>query len=163
MSSIQCREQLIALLESHNVRITSAIDYLDSIKQAIAESSLENLQQSLSNPDSALVDIERVEQQRHQLLSTYGFSQDSEGFEKCMAWCDNEQQQVYELYQQLVQSLVQLQHSIQINSLLVNRGRDRVRRSLGILTGHGAAGNCKTYSSDGKTLSPTGQRDIATA
>ncbi len=163
MSSKQCREQLIALLEAHNTRIIGAVDYLDSIKQAIAENRLENLQQSLSSPDSALDDIERVEQQRHQLLSTYGFTQDSDGFEKCMAWCDNEQQQVHELYQRLVQSLVQLQHSIQINSLLVTRGRDRVRRSLGILTGHGAAGNCKTYSSDGKTLSPTDQRDIATA
>jgi flagellar biosynthesis/type III secretory pathway chaperone len=163
MNSKSCREQLIELLEAHNARINRATEYLANIKQAIAENRLENLQDSLSNPDFAVDDIERLEQQRYQLLSNYGFSQDSDGFEKCMAWCDDEQKQVSGLYQQLIQSLVQLQHAIQVNSLLVTRGRDRVKRSLGILTGLGAASNCKTYSSDGKTLSTPGRRDIAIA
>jgi flagellar biosynthesis/type III secretory pathway chaperone len=163
MNSESCREQLIELLEEHNDRINRATEYLANIKQAIAENRLENLQDSLSNPDFAVDDIERLEQQRYQLLSSYGFSQDSDGFEKCMAWCDDEQKQISGLYQQLIQSLVQLQHAIQVNSLLVTRGRDRVKRSLGILTGLGAASNYKTYSSDGKTLSTPGRRDIAIA
>jgi flagellar biosynthesis/type III secretory pathway chaperone len=163
MNSESCREQLIELLEEHNDRINRATEYLANIKQAIAENRLENLQDSLSNPDFAVDDIERLEQQRYQLLSNYGFSQDSDGFEKCMAWCDDEQKQISGLYQQLIQSLVQLQHAIQVNSLLVTRGRDRVKRSLGILTGLGAASNYKTYSSDGKTLSTPGRRDIAIA
>ncbi len=163
MNSQSCREQLIELLEAHNARISRATEYLANIKQAIAENRLENLQDSLSNPDFAVDDIERLEQQRYQLLADYGFSQDSDGFEKCMTWCDDEQNRVSGLYQQLIQSLVQLQHAIQINSLLVSRGRDRVKRSLGILTGLGASSNCKTYSSDGKTLSTPGRRDIAIA
>jgi flagellar biosynthesis/type III secretory pathway chaperone len=163
MNSESCHEQLIELLEEHNDRINRATEYLANIKQAIAENRLENLQDSLSNPDFAVDDIERLEQQRYQLLSNYGFSQDSDGFEKCMAWCDDEQKQISGLYQQLIQSLVQLQHAIQVNSLLVTRGRDRVKRSLGILTGLGAASNYKTYSSDGKTLSTPGRRDIAIA
>jgi len=163
MNSSQCREQLTALLEAHNARISSANDFLLAIKNAIAANQLENLQQSLANPELALDQIEQLEQQRHQLLSTYGFSENSDGFEKCVAWCDNEQGQVSGLYQQLIQGLVQLQHSIQLNNLLIARGQDRIRRSLGVLTGLGAMGNCKTYSSNGKTLSPAGQRDIAIA
>ena len=163
MNNESCREQLIELLEEHNERINRATEYLANIKQAIAENRLENLQDSLSNPDFAVDDIERLEQQRYQLLSNYGFSQDSDGFEKCMAWCDDEQKQISGLYQQLIQSLVQLQHAIRINSLLISKGRDRVKRSLGILTGLGAASNYKTYSSDGKTLSTPGRRDIAIA
>jgi flagellar biosynthesis/type III secretory pathway chaperone len=163
MNSSQCREQLTALLEAHIARISSANDFLLAIKNAIAANQLENLQQSLANPELALDQIEQLEQQRHQLLSTYGFSENSDGFEKCVAWCDNEQGQVSRLYQQLIQGLLQLQHSIQLNNLLIARGQDRIRRSLGVLTGLGAMGNCKTYSSNGKTLSPAGQRDIAIA
>ena len=163
MNSNQCREQLTALLAEHHQRITRASEYLASIKQAIAENRLESLQNSLSEPDFKIEEIEELEQQRYQLLADYGFNQDAEGFEKCMAWCDDEQKKVARLYQQLIQGLVQLQHSIQVNSLLVNRGRDRVRRSLGILTGLGTAGSCKTYSSDGKAQEASGRRDIAIA
>ena len=163
MNSTQCHAQLSELLETHISRITRANDYLVEIKKAITENQLDRLQKSLSQPDFSVEDIERLEQQRYQLLSSYGFTEDSDGFQQCVNWCDDEQTQVTELYQQLIQGLVQLQHSIQINSLLVTRGRDRVKRSLGILTGLGTAGNCKTYSSEGKTLDPTGQRDIAIA
>ena len=163
MNSSQCREQLTALLEAHNARISSANEYLLAIKKAIADNQLDNLQQTLASPELALDQIEQLERQRHQLLSTYGFSEDSDGFEKCIAWCDNEHEQVAGLYQQLIQALVKLQHSIQLNNLLIAKGQDRIRRSLGVLTGLGAMGNCKTYSSNGKTLSPAGQRDIAIA
>ena len=163
MNSSACREQLTELLQAHNARISSANAFLLTIKNAIADNQLETLQQSLANPELAVDDIEQLERQRYQLLSTYGFSENSDGFEKCVTWCDNPQGQVAGLYQQLIQGLVQLQHSIQINNLLVIKGRDRVRRSLGILTGVGTAGNCKTYSSNGKALSPADQRDIAIA
>lgn len=161
MSNRQCREQLTALLEEHIQRIAAASEYLAGIKQAIAENHLESLQDSLTKPAFAVDDIEQLEQQRYQLLSNYGFSQDADGFEKCMAWCDKDQQ-VSELYQQLIQNLVRLQHSIQVHSLLVNRGRDRIRRSLGILTGIGTTGTGKTYSSDGK-LDSSDPRNIAIA
>ena len=163
MNSSACRECLTELLQAQNARISSANAFLLTIKNAIADNQLETLQQSLANPELAVDDIEQLEQQRHQLQSTYGFSENSAGFEKCVAWCDNPQGQVAKLYQQLIQGLEQLQHSIQINNLLIIKGRDRVRRSLGVLTGVGTAGNCKTYSSNGKALSPADQRDIAIA
>ncbi len=163
MNSSACRERLIELLETHNARISNANAFLLAIKNAIADNKLETLQQSLANPELAVDDIEQLEQQRYQLMSTFGFSKNSDGFEKCVAWCDNEQGQVSALYQQLIQGLVQLQHSIQINNLLIIKGQDRVRRALGVLTGSGTAGNFKTYSSNGKALSQAGQRNIAIA
>jgi flagellar biosynthesis/type III secretory pathway chaperone len=163
VNSNACREQLAELLQAQNAHISSANAFLLTIKKAIAHNQLETLHRSLANPDLAVDDIEQLEQQRYQLLTSCGFSENSEGFEECVAWCDNEQGQVAGLYQQLIQGLVQLQHSIQINSLLVIKGQDRVRRSLGVLTGAGTLENCKTYSSNGQALSPADQRDIAIA
>ena len=161
MNRTACREKLTALLEDHNTRISRANAFLNSIKNAMADNTLEILQQLVSNPDLATEDIEQLEQQRHQLMESFGFSQDNDGFEKCVSWCDNEQKRVTTLYQQLIAGLVQLQQSIQINSLLIIKGQDRVRRSLGVLTGSASAGNYKAYSSNGKSMSQTGQRDLA--
>lgn len=158
-----CREQLIVLLNAHTAKMSAANEYLVNIKNAIAENKIDALSRTLTEPALPIDDIEALELQRHQLLASYGFSENLDGFEKCVAWCDNDQGEVAELYQKLVHSLVQLQHSIQLNSLLVNKGKDRIRRSIGILTGLGNPSSYKTYSSEGKTLQPSGQRDIAIA
>ena len=63
----------------------------------------------------------------------------------------------------MIQNLFDLRHSIQINSLLVNKGQERVRRSIGILTGTSSTGTCKTYSEKGQAVDPAGRRDIAIA
>ena len=157
-----CREQLIELLNAHNSRIGAANEYLLEIKTAIAENRLDRLQQSVANP-LAMQDSEALEQQRHALLDRCGFDQDQGGFENCIQWCDDDAASLSDLYQQLIQNLVRLQHSIQVNCLLVNKGQDRVRRSIGILTGHATSGAAKTYSSDGKASDPAGRRDIAIA
>ncbi len=163
MKETQCRERLSELLQAQNDCITRANEYLMAIKNAIADNQLDNLQQSLAYPDLAIEDIEALEQQRYQVLASFGFDQDTNGLGKCIEWCDDDQNQLSELYQQLVKSLVELQHAIQINSLLVNKGQERVRRSIGILTGAGAAPTCKTYSSKGQAINPAGRRDIAVA
>ena len=162
MNADACREHIIELLNAHNSRIDAANDYLLEIKTAIAENRLDKLQQSIANP-LAMQEIEALEQQRHALLARYGFDQNQGGFEQCIDSCDDEAGSLSNLYQQLIQNLVKLQHSIQVNCLLVNKGQDRVRRSIGILTGHAGTGAAKTYSSDGKAIDPAGRRDIAIA
>jgi len=162
MNTNQCRERLSELLQAQTEQITRANEYLLVIKNAIAADQLDKLQQSLTSPELAIEDIENLEQQRYQLLANYGFDQNPEGLEKCIDWCDDDQQ-LSELYQQLIASLVDLQHSIQLNSLLVNKGQERVRRSIGILTGVGTSGTCKTYSKKGQAINPAGRRDIAIA
>ncbi|MFT5218162.1 MAG: flagellar biosynthesis/type III secretory pathway chaperone [Planctomycetota bacterium] len=163
MNPIDCREKLVVLLNAHTAKMSTANEYLVNIKNAIAENKIDTLSRTLTEPTLPVDDIEVLELQRHQLLASYGFSEDFDGFEKCVAWCDNDRGEIAELYQKLVQSLVQLQHSIQLNSLLVNKGKDRIRRSIGILTGLGNPSSHKTYSSEGKTLQSSELRDIAIA
>lgn len=163
MNANQCRHRLSELLQAQNDRIVSANEYLLVIKNAIANNQLDNLQQSLNSPDLAIEDIEQLEQQRYQLLGSSGFEQNADGLEKCIEWCDDEQNRLSELYQQLIRNLVELRQSIQLNSLLVNKGQERVRRSIGILTGVGTSASCKTYSNKGEAINPAGRRDIAIA
>lgn len=163
MKANQCRHRLGELLQAQNDRITRANEYLMEIKNAIADNELDKLEQSLANPDLAIEDIEKLEQQRYQLLASFGFEQDADGLEKCIDWCDNEHKQLSGLNRQLVESLLDLRHSIQLNSLLVTKGQERVRRSIGILTGAGTSTTCKTYSNKGQEINPAGRRDIAVA
>lgn len=162
MNANQCRQRLSELLQAQTERITRANEYLLVIKNAIAGDQLENLQQSLTSPDLSIEDIENLERQRYQLLTDFGFDQDPAGLEKCINWCDQDQL-LSGLYQQLIASLMDLRQSIQINSLLVNKGQDRVRRSIGILTGVGTSGTSKTYGNKGQAINPAGRRDIAIA
>lgn len=163
MTETACRQRLTDLLSAHNTRIGAANDYLLSIRNAIAANDLEKLRERLSHPEFEIDAIEQIEQQRHEVLAAFKFDQDSKGFEACIAWCDDEAGQLAALYAQLVENLVQLQHAIQLNNLLINKGRDRLRRSIGILTGLGAGANHKTYSSSGQTEQSLGRRDIAIA
>ena len=163
MNQANCRKQLIELMRAHIVRIDQARAYLTEIKQAIAENRVEQLQQSLANPQFSLSEIEQLEQQRLELLSQHGFDRDHSGFEACLKWCDDSDGTVNALYQQLVASLVQLQQSIQLNHLLVNKGKERLRRSIGILTGLSHSNSCKIYGSNGEAQNTLGQRNIAIA
>ena len=163
MNKNTCRERLFELLQAQNDRIARANVYLDTIKNAIADNRLDDLQQSLTSPDLAIDEIEHLERQRTELLAEFGFDRGHDGLEKCVAWCDDGNNQLTGLYQQLIKNLFELRHSIQINSLLVNRGQERVRRSIGILTGVGNADICKTYGDKGQAINPAGRRDIAIA
>ncbi len=163
MSAAACREALSALLASHVAQIDAANVYLQGIRQAIASNEPENLQRSLERPEFDVDAIEGLEAERHRVLEAHGFSADFAGFEQCIDWCDDAAGGLAELYRQLVQGLIALQHSIQLNQLLVDRGKDRVRRSLCLLSGLGNAAQCKTYGSDGKAEPASGRRDIAIA
>ena len=163
MSAAACREALSALLARHVALIDTANAFLQGVRQAIAENDAEALQRSLERPEFEVDAIERLEGERHRLLEAHGFGTDAASFEKCIEWCDDGSGRVAEHYRQLVQGLVALQHSIQLNQLLVDRGKDRVRRSLCLLGGLGGAGQYKTYGSDGKARQADGRRNIATA
>ena len=163
MSAADCRRTLSALLARHVAQIDAATAYLRRVKQAIAENDREALQGLLEHPEFDVATIERLEDERHRLLEAHDFAADSGGFEQCIAWCDDAAGGLAGLYRQLVQGLIELQHSIQLNQLLVDRGRDRVRRSLCLLGGTEAAGQYRTYGSDGKAEPAGGRRDIAIA
>ena len=158
-----CRQKMTLLLQSHNSKINAANDYLLAIRKSISENSLDTLYQSLADPQLPVDEIQALEQQRHQLLEEYGFASDHAGFEECVAWCDDESGRVSDLYQLLVKNLLELQHVLQVNSLLVSKGKDRIRRSIGILTGVGKGSDLRGYSSKGESIQQIGSRDIAVA
>ena len=163
MNKVECHKRLGELLQAQNDRITQANAYLLVIKNAIAEDRIDNLQQSLVSPDLAIDDIEQLERQRLELLTQTGFGDDDASLEKCIAWCDDDSGQLAELYQQLIKNLYDLRHSIQVNSLLVHKGQERVRRSIGILTGSGGNAFGKTYGRKGQAIDPVDRRGIAIA
>ena len=163
MSKDDCRRQMLELLEAQIKSIGAANDYLLNIKNAIAANKLDNLDPLLDNPELPIEDILEIEQQRFGLLQNFGFESDSTGFEMCVTWCDNSKHELTEAHQQLTNGLTQLQHSIQLNNLLIGKGKDRVRRSIGILTGQGSTMQSKTYSNKGQTLESASQRNIAIA
>jgi flagellar biosynthesis/type III secretory pathway chaperone len=106
--------------------------------------------------------MDDLESQRHKLLKLYGFEADREGLIACIQSCD-QNDILSQRYQQFEQALMKLQHSIQLNSLLVNKSQKRVRQSLHLLTGQAVPDNARTYSSSGLTQDLSGGRKIAQA
>ncbi|MEM7561645.1 MAG: flagellar export chaperone FlgN [Pseudomonadota bacterium] len=163
MNPIECRQQIKALMSSQIADVELANRYLSQVKHTIANNQLEQLNHLLSNPELPLENIEQCEQKRQQLVQDCGFASGKEGFKQCIDWCDDDQKSVSSVYEALLEGLQKLQHSLQINSLLINKGRDRLRRSLGILTGLDTKNQYKTYSNQGQTQNDTSQRNIAIA
>ena len=162
MNKAGCRTRLQDLMQAHIGYIADANQYLLNIKNAIAENDLGAIQLSLKTPDSSIAAMEQLEKDRRQLLSEFGFDGDNAGFEQCVRWCDDDSGRLGNLFAELVSELERLQHSIQVNNLLVNKGKDRVRRSIGILTGLGNS-TTNTYGSNGEKLESEGRRNIAIA
>ncbi len=163
MNPVECRRALTRLLQSQQQRVGDARDFLQQVKQAVAEDDLGKLQGLLERPGIALAEIESLEAERQQLLQRFGFAADAEGFERCIQWCDDAGAGLATHNRDLRQQLLELQHQLQLSQLLVNKGQDRIRRSLGILTGMDTATQGKTYDSEGKAALPGGRRDIAIA
>ena len=163
MNPVECRQALGRLLLSQLKRVADAGNFLQQVRQAVAEDDLGKLQTLLEQPGIALAEIESIEAERQQLLQNFGFGADAEGFERCIDWCDDGEASLATRNQELREELIGLQRQVQLNQLLVNKGQDRVRRSLGILTGMDTANQGKTYDSDGKAALPGGRRDIAIA
>ena len=162
MNPENCRDRLSELLGLQRERVAAASDFLRAFKDAIAQNDLDAMQGRLQAPAFSIEDIEQIERQRHELLDEFGFGRDAAGMESCLEFCDADGR-VERLYQSLTADLVELQREIQLNRLLVERGRERVRRSIGVLTGLGSGAQDKTYGSSGKAELPRGRRDIAIA
>ena len=163
MNPADCRQALNRLLHAQQQRVGDASSYLQQVKQAVAEDNLDELQKLLAQPGFSLGEIESIEAERRKLLQRFGFTTDAEGFERCIDWCDDSDLSLATQNRLLRTELLELQRQIQLSQLLVNKGQDRVRRSLGILTGIDTGNQGKTYDSAGKAALPPGRRNIAIA
>ena len=161
-SAQQCRKDLIEIFSHQTTKLLSLNAYLLDIKERIAANDVDALNSVLQQDISPVEALEELELQRQNLLSVYGFDYGKDELEKCIAWCDRENQA--ELgYQQLSDALSQLKHSIQINDLLVSKGKKRIRRALQLLTGQNNLQNTVTYTDSGETQESAEHRSIARA
>ncbi|MDH5352948.1 MAG: flagellar protein FlgN [Gammaproteobacteria bacterium] len=158
----QCHDALKVLLNRQTVEITALNDYLDEIRTAISEGDITALNNLVSRDKLPLAEIEDLESQRDRLLEVYGFDSGQQALKKCISWCDSDQI-IAQQYEKFHQSLLYLQRAIQLNSLILNKGQQRVRRGLHLLTGRTDSENAKTYSSDGQTREKSFQRHLAQA
>lgn len=158
----QCRELLKNLLTRQTDELGELNGYLDEIKNAIIEGNTESLNALVTQQRLPIAEIDDLENQRNRLLEIYGFKSGLDGLEQCIAWCDNDEiiAKQYELFRDALQHL---QRAIQINSLMINKGQQRVRQGLHLLTGQQGVENARTYSSDGKTRDNSNRRHLAQA
>ncbi len=157
-----CHAELLALLVHQSEELEAINTYLAEIKSAIVENDTDSLNALITQQRLPVAEMDNLENQRNRLLASYGFKPDRDGLASCIAWCDKGEaiSQQYAIFQQ---ALLRLQHAIQINSLLVNKGRERVRQSLQLIMGQPASNRMTTYSSNGKTDDNSSHRTIARA
>lgn len=159
----QCRQVLSQLLQAQQVKVDEVNHYLVELKTSIAQNDIEAINGTLSENNLPIGEIEDLENHRNQLLSQYGFEANTEGQAACIKWCDDSEGNLHKQFQLLSESLIQLQRSIQINALLVNKGQDRIRRSVSLLTGQANNEKSNTYSKTGQTYGAPNKRSISQA
>ncbi len=162
ISQQECFQQLDQLLQQQTTELSDINAYLSDIKNAVASGETDQLNQLLTRRHLPVAEIDDLESQRHKLLKLYGYEPDRNGLIACIRHCD-QNNTLKQRYQKFEQGLSTLQHSIQLNSLLVNKGRKRVRKSLQLLTGQAASDNAQTYSSSGLSQDLSCRRKIAQA
>jgi len=158
----QCFQKMTALLSQQVEDIEGISIYFDDIKTAIAANEIEALNALLTQQKLPMEDISNLETQRNQLLAAYGYEATQQGLEQCIGECDSNGS-LKKQYQSFQQALVNLQRSIQVNSLLIDKNKSRIHKSLKLLTGQQNSDNAKTYASNGQTSTYSNKRSIAQA
>jgi flagellar biosynthesis/type III secretory pathway chaperone len=159
----QCQQALSQLFQKQLARVDEINLFLIKLKASIAQNDSETINTTLSENNLPISEIEEFENSRNKLLNQYGFEANIKGQTACIKWCDNNEGNLSKQYQFLSESLVQLQQSIQINALLVNKGHDRIRRSVSLLTGQVNNEKSSTYSKNGQTNLTANKRIISQA
>ncbi len=158
----QCFHKLNSLLQRQFSEIEGLNAYFDDLKSAISTGDSKELNQLISQQRLPTAEFEEFEDQRVQLLEHYGFEADKDSLLACIDWCD--QGGILENdYLQLEQALQRLQHSVQLNHLLVNKSQKHVRQSLHLLTRQAITDSTSTYSSTGSTEELSSRRSLAQA
>ena len=162
ISAQRCREDLVKIFDLQADKLQSLNAYLTDLKDRIAANDVDALNQALQQDILPVDELNELERQRHRLLSAYGFDYENNELKKCIAWCDVDNQ-VEKEYQRVNKALSQLQDSIQINDLLINKGKNRIRRALHILTGQNNLEKTVTYTHSGEAMDSAENRSIAKA
>ncbi len=158
----QCFLQLRSLLLQQTDHISSYIDFLQLIRNTIAQNQSEALSQLLLENSSKMEAIEKLQIQQAELIRKFGFHTSEHGLQDMIDQCDK-QDKLAQLKQDLTEKLEHLQKALLVNDLLIRKNQDRVRQSIRILSGHQANSATNTYSPQGMSASHQDKRSLAQA
>ncbi len=147
-----CFRELHAILQQQAEAISNYIDYLQLVKNAVAQNQTDELNRLLSQNSSHIAPIEKIQLNQADLIQRYGYHQTEQGLEQLIESCD-QAEQLHQLKQALSEQLKQLEKSLLINDLLIRKNQERVRQSVRILSGHGNHQHGTTYSRQGNPSS----------
>ncbi len=140
----QCRNQLNQVLTQQIQQVSSYVNYLGDIKTAISVNDTNELNELLErqqNPEH----IENTQVQQAKILTAHGFESSDQGLNQCIADCDlNSQLKNHK--NNLTEKLKELEKSLLINALLVQKSQHRVKQSIRLLSGHDPSGTASSYS-----------------
>ena len=156
----QCFHQLRSLLVQQADHISGYIDFLQLIRNSIAQNQAETLDRLLMENPSRLEAIEQLKIQQAELIRQYGYDQSEHGLQELVEQCD-QSQVLAGLQQELLEKLSHLQQSLLVNDLLIRKNQDRVRQSIRILSGHQPATQSNTYSAQGISSAQDDKRSLA--
>ena len=153
--------ELQHLFQQHTEQVTHYIDYLDQIKLSVIASDNQQLDALLSdNPiDTAAIENRNIQQM--QCLQHLGYDTNQQDLENWISSFDDAD--LSKCYSELKEKLEQLEKSLLLNNLLVQKNQQRVRQSIRILTGHTSSSGLSTYSRQGNELNESSGRSLARA
>ncbi|MBL7005278.1 MAG: flagellar protein FlgN [Gammaproteobacteria bacterium] len=157
-----CFKQFKLLLTTQIDSLVSTTNYLLEIKTSIQNNDLEALQQLIKSNNIPLAKIERLENERLTLTQKCGFKADKSGFKECIIANDNQQKTLDSLQAELFNVMQELKKATEVNHLLVSQNKNRIDKSLSILTGISQTSN-QTYSVSGIKEEGKHSRPLAVA
>ena len=156
----QCFHQLRSLLVQQTDHISGYIDFLQLIRNSIAQNQADTLERLLMENPARLEAMEQLKIQQAELIRQYGFDRSEHGLQDMIELCD-QSQILAGLKQELVEKLNHLQKALLVNDLLIRKNQDRVRQSIRILSGHQPATQSNTYSAQGISSAEDDKRSLA--
>ncbi len=144
----QCSHKIDKILTLQISQVSSYIDYLSNIKSAITSNNTPQLNELLEKQQLSPELIEKTQQQQIQTLTEFGYELNDEGLTTCIKNCDNASHLTSQK-NTLTKKLKELEKSLLVNALIVQKNQHRVKQSIRLLSGHNLSNNSSSYSKQG--------------
>jgi len=144
----QCSQQIDQILTLQISQVSRYIDYLSNIKSAVSTNNTQQLNELLEQQQLNPEIIEKTQQQQIQTLTEFGYDLNDEGLTSCIEDCVNPSQLISQK-NVLTEKLKELEKSLLINALIVQKNQHRVKQSIRLLSGHKLSNNASSYSKQG--------------
>jgi len=144
----QCSQQIDQILTLQISQVSRYIDDLSNIKSAVSTNNTQQLNELLEQQQLNPEIIEKTQQQQIQTLTEFGYDLNDEGLTSCIEDCVNPSQLISQK-NVLTEKLKELEKSLLINALIVQKNQHRVKQSIRLLSGHKLSNNASSYSKQG--------------